>query len=122
MGILANGLILLVIWMSGKKQFSTYKYFISHLALSDFLASVMSMVYFPLELHQHNWIYARLVQPMIVGLSHFIIRVLIRKRFNDDVHLDMISDFSVLFTPVCMFTISDIFMSIIFQNIFSITK
>ena len=68
-GVIANGLVLLVLIISQRKQFSTYRYLISHLAFADFLCSIMHIVYVPVELKSHDWLYTdfacKIVYPSI---------------------------------------------------------
>jgi len=59
-GIIANVLVILVIFMSKRKQFSTYRILISHLALADLLCSIMLIVYVPVEINHHQWMYSDL--------------------------------------------------------------
>ena len=76
-GIAANILVLLVLSISARKRFSPYRYLISHLAASDLCCSIFLLVYVPIELRSHNWIYSepacKVVYPMITFSTNLVV-------------------------------------------------
>ena len=76
-GIVANLLVLTVLTISQRKRFSTYRYLISHLTVSDLICAIFLLVYVPIELNGHDWIYnekaCRFIYPVITFCTNLSI-------------------------------------------------
>ena len=76
-GIVANLLVLTVLTISQRKRFSTYRYLISHLTVSYLICAIFLLVYVPIELNGHDWIYnekaCRFIYPVITFCTNLSI-------------------------------------------------
>lgn len=76
-GVFANMLVLVVLSISQRKRYSPYRYLISHLASADLINSIINLVYVPLELRSHHWIYGehscKIVYPAITFCTNLAV-------------------------------------------------
>ena len=64
-GILGNTLVLFVLLATPSKRFPVYRCLISHLSVADLICSILLILYTPIELNKHVWIYPEWFCPVL---------------------------------------------------------
>ena len=65
MGLLGNSLVLTVMSIAPSKRLPNYRFLITHLSTYDLISSMLLILYTPLELHKHVWIYPEWFCPVL---------------------------------------------------------